>query len=159
MLLDVDYISAHKALIEGQKSSPFELNLAWTVDLAKERFVGRDALAAEHARGAAWRFVGLETSWDSLERLYAAVRLPPRLPATAWRTSVPVYAGAEQVGYATSGCWSPLLKKSLALAHVRADVARPGTPLAIEVTVEHHRRLADAVVVPTPFFNPERKRA
>jgi aminomethyltransferase len=161
MLLDVDYISAHKALIESQKSSPYELNLGWTVALEKERFVGRAALVAEYAAGAAWRFVGLEVDWVSLERLFAAVGLPPRLPAAAWRTSVPVYAGGsrEQVGYATSGCWSPLLKKSLALAHVTAEHAAVDTPLEIEVTVEHRRRRAEAKVVPTPFFNPERKRA
>ncbi len=154
ILLDVDYISAHRALIEGQKSSPFELNLGWTVALDKERFVGRSALVAEAARAPSWRLVGLDVDWVSLERLYADVGLPPRLPTTAWRVSVPVYAGGAQVGYATSGCWSPLLKQYVALAHVR-----PGTPLAMEVTVEHHRKLAGARVVSTPFYNPERKRA
>src|ERR1041385_5955738 len=56
MLIDVDYVPARKALIDSQLSSPFELDLAWTVDLAKERFVGRDALLAEKARGPAWQF-------------------------------------------------------------------------------------------------------
>ncbi|MBI1966431.1 MAG: aminomethyl transferase family protein [Gemmatimonadetes bacterium] len=159
MLLEVDYISAHRALIESQKSSPFELNLGWAVSLDKAWFVGKAALEEEARRGAAWQFVGLEVEWDSLERLYAAVGLPPRLPTVAWRTSVPVYSGGEQVGYATSGCWSPLLKKYIALAHVRSEVARPGTPLAMEVTVEHRRKQAAARVAKTPFFNPERKRA
>ncbi|HVT40833.1 MAG TPA: aminomethyltransferase family protein [Gemmatimonadaceae bacterium] len=159
MLLDVDYVSARRALIEGQKSSPFELNLAWTVKLEKRAFVGRDALAAEHARGAAWQFVGVEVSWDSLERLYAEVGLPPRLPSAAWRTSVPLYADGTQVGYATSGCWSPLLKKYIALAHVTSRHAQAGAPLEMEITVEHHRKRASARVTPTPFFNPERKRA
>ncbi|OGA74364.1 MAG: hypothetical protein A3G27_13435, partial [Betaproteobacteria bacterium RIFCSPLOWO2_12_FULL_66_14] len=31
MLMDVDYVPARKALIESQTSSPFELDLAWTV--------------------------------------------------------------------------------------------------------------------------------
>jgi aminomethyltransferase len=159
ILLDVDYLPAHRALIEDQKSSPYELNLGWAVTLAKETFVGKAALAAEAARGPAWKLVGLETDWDALESLYAAVGLPPRLPTTAWRVSVPVYAGGRQVGYATSGCWSPLLKKSLALAHVQAAHAALGTEVAIEVTVEHRRKRAAARVVPTPFFNPERKRA
>jgi len=159
ILLDVDYVPAHRALIESQKSSPFELNLGWAVKLEKPAFVGRAALAAEAARGPGWNLVGLETEWDPFERLYAEVGLPPRLPAAAWRTSVPVYVGGEQVGYATSGCWSPLLKKSLALAHLHAEHAGPGTEVDIEVTVEHRRRRARARVVPTPFFNPERKRA
>jgi aminomethyltransferase len=159
ILIDVDYISARKALIEGQKSSPFEINLAWTVNLEKDFFVGRDALATESARGSEWQFVGIEVDWDSLERLYADVGLPPRLPGVAWRTSVPVYVDGKQVGYATSGSWSPLLKKYIALAHVTARHAKPGADVAMEVTVEHRRKRAAAKVVQLPFFNPERKRA
>ncbi len=159
ILIDVDYISTRKALIERQKSSPYEINLAWTVNLDKEFFIGRDALTAEVARGPAWQFVGIEVEWESLERLYAEVGLPPRLPAAAWRTSVPVYIDGEQVGYATSGSWSPLLKKYIALAHLPSRHAKPGSALAMEITVEHHRKRADAKVVQLPFFNPERKRA
>ena len=159
MLADVDYVSAHKALIPAQTSSPYELNLGWTVKLAKEHFVGRDALAAEHARGEAWRFVGINVAWEPLERLYAEVALPPRLPTVAWRTSVPLYRGIHQVGYATSGCWSPLLKQYIALAHLPTEHAAIGTPVDMEVTVEHHRKRAPARVTATPFFNPERKRA
>lgn len=159
MLIDVDYVPARKALIEAQTSSPFELDLGWTVNLKKERFVGREALAAEASRGPQWQFVGLEVEWDSLERLYAEVGLATRLPAAAWRTSVPLYAGTEQAGYATSGGWSPLLKKYIALAHLRSAWAAPGTPLDMEITVEHRRKRAAARVVKKPFFDPERKRA
>jgi aminomethyltransferase len=72
---------------------------------------------------------------------------------------VPIYAGAEQAGYATSGGWSPLLKKYIALAHLRAAHAAPGSQLEIEITVEHRRQRANARVVKKPFFDPERKRA
>jgi aminomethyltransferase len=72
---------------------------------------------------------------------------------------VPIYAGKEQAGYATSGGWSPLLKKYIALAHLRSPWAKPGTPLDIEITVEHRRKRAVARVVKKPFFDPERKRA
>jgi aminomethyltransferase len=159
MLLEVDYVSARHALIPDQTSSPFELDLGWTVSLEKDRFVGRAALAAEAARGPAWRFVGLEVPWDAIEGLYAERGLAPRLPTTAWRSSVPVYAGGAQVGYATSGCWSPLLKRYLALAHLKARWASPDAPLEMELTVEHRRRRAPARVVAKPFFDPERKRA
>ncbi len=158
ILLDVDYVPARKALIEARKSSPFELGLGWTVGLEKDYFVGHHALRAEQARGPAWQLRGLEIEWDALERLYAAVKLPVELPATAWRTSVPVYAAGAQVGYATSGCWSPLLKQYIALAHLQAPYAAPGTRLEMEVTVEHHRRRAAARVRQLPFFAPERKR-
>ena len=158
MLIDVDYVPARKALIESQSSSPYELDLGWTVNLKKERFVGREALAAQAGAGPQWQFVGIEIDWPSLERLYAEVGLATRLPASAWRTSVPIYAGNEQAGYATSGGWSPLLKKYIALAHLRSHFAEPGTQLDIEITVEHRRKRATARVVKKPFFDPERKR-
>ena len=159
VMLDVDYFSAHHAIIEDQKSSPFELNLGWTVSVDKGPYNGRRALRAEKERVPQWAFVGLDVRWESLERIYAERALPPHLPTVAWRTSAPVYKDGKQVGYATSGCWSPLLKKYLALAHVRAPHFAVDTPISLEVTVEHRRNRADAVVRPLPFFDPERKRA
>jgi aminomethyltransferase len=159
MLMDVDYFSARKALTEGQTSTPYELDLGWTVDLAKDHFVGRAALAREARRGPQWQLTGVEVEWDSLERLYAEAGLAPQLPSAAWRASVPLYANGEQAGYATSGGWSPLLKKYIALAHVESRWATPGTALEMELTVEHRRKRAGARIVKKPFFNPERKRA
>jgi len=159
LLIEVDYQSARHALIEAQKSSPFELGLGWTVNLDKGNFVGRKALLAENARGPAWQFVGLEVEWKGLERLYTEVGLPPQLPAVTVRASLPVSSVGQQVGYATSSCWSPLLKKYVALAHLETAHAKPGNLVMLEVTVEHRRRYAPARVVELPFFNPERKRA
>ena len=158
MLMDVDYVPARRALVPAQTSSPFELDLAWTVNLGKERFVGRQALAEEAARGPQWRFVGVEVDWDSLARLHEAAGIATRVPTTAWRMSVPIYSGLEQAGYATSGGWSPLLKKYVALAHLRSRWAGPGTELEMEVTVEHRRQRAGVRVASKPFFDPERKR-
>ena len=158
VMLDVDYHSAHRALIPAQESTPFELSLDWTVSRDKGPYNGRVAHRRERERGPAWRFVGLAAEWDSLESLYRAAGLPPQLPTVAWRNSAPVYRGSRQVGYATSGCWSPLLKQYLALAHLEAGAAGPGTRVELEVTVEHHRLRAAARVVKLPFFDPERKR-
>ncbi len=159
VMLDVDYHSSHHALIEAQKSSPLELGLEWTVSWDKGPYNGRRALAAERARGAAWRFVGMTVDWVSLESLYAGVGLPPHLPTIAWRGSAPVYRDGKQIGYASSGCWSPLLKQYLALAHLRAPHFAAGNDVRLEVTVEHQRRQAYARVAKLPFFDPERKRA
>jgi len=161
LLLDVDYVSARKALIEPQKSSPLELGLDWAVAFGKEAFVGREALLAEKAAGPQWRFVGVEVEWESLETLYTELGLAPKLPTTAWRTSVPLYepGSDHQVGYATSGCWSPLLKRYITLAHLESRYADAGRALELEVTVEHRRRRARSTVRSLPYFNPERKRA
>jgi aminomethyltransferase len=159
IMLDVDYFSSHHALTAERTSSPFEINLGWAVSKNKGPYNGRRALEAERARGAQWGFLGLEVDWVSFERLFAAHHLPPHLPEVAWRASAPVYVDGEQVGYATSGCWSPLLKRSLALAHLRAPHFAPGTAVRLEITVEHRRRQADAIVRKLPFYDPERKKA
>ena len=51
LLIEVDYISSKKALIEAQKYSPYEIGLGRMVHLEKEHFVGREALMEEQRRG------------------------------------------------------------------------------------------------------------
>jgi aminomethyltransferase len=97
--------------------------------------------------------------WDSFERLFRAHHLPPHLSNIAWRASAPVFRDGIQVGYATSGSWSLLLKKSLALAHLRKPHFEPGTDVRLEITVEHQRKTAAAVVRKLPFYDPERKKS
>jgi aminomethyltransferase len=159
ILLDVDYISARHAIIEPRKSSPYELGLGWAVKMKKKDFIGKKALKAELSRGPKWNLVGIEIEWEELENLYRDAGLAPSLPSTAWRTSTPLYHGDEQVGYATSGCWSPILKRYIALAHVKSEFSQLGSKLKFELKVEHFRKLTPAKVVNTPFFDPERKRS
>ena len=159
ILLDVDYISSRHAIVESRKSSPYELGLGWAVKMKKKDFIGKRALEAELARGSEWEFVGIDIQWTELEDHYRKVGLAPGLPGTAWRTSTPLYKGNEQVGYATSGCWSPILKRYIALAHVKSEYAQSGSTLDFELKVEHYRKVTPAIVVKTPFFDPERKRS
>ena len=159
LLVDVDFHSSRKAMIESQKYSPLELGMGRLVDLHKGSFVGRAALAAEHRRGAVRQIVGLEVDWTEVERLYDAVGLPPTAPATASRVAVPVYKSGKQVGRATSTTWSTTLKKLIALATIDAPHFAMGTRLQMEMTVEAERHKAAAAVVKTPFFNPVRKTA
>ena len=159
ILLDVDYISSRHAIIEPRKSSPYELGLGWAVKLKKKEFIGKKALEVEYTRRPEWNFVGIEIQWSQLEGHYRKVGLPPGLPHTAWRNSTPLYKNNEQVGYATSGCWSPILKRYIALAHVKAEYAKENTQLDFEFKLEHYRKLTSARIVGTPFFDPVRKRS
>jgi aminomethyltransferase len=156
----VDYFSANTCVIESRKSTPYEIGLGWTVDVERDPFIGQDALKAQKATGPAWTFVGLVYEWHAFELLFNEFGLPPQLPGGAWRTPVPVYNNkGVQVGQATSGAWSAILKDNLALATVKSAYAEPGTVMHIEVTVEFERRRVPVIVTKTPFFDPPRKKA
>jgi aminomethyltransferase len=160
ILIEVDYTSSKKALIDSQKYSPGEIGLAKLVDLKKESFVGRDALAAETKKGGAPRaLVGIEIDWNEVEALYEKIGMAPQVPSMASRTAVPVYRSGRNIGKATSTTWSPTLKKMIALANVCREHSGPGTILHMEMTVEAVRHTVAAKVVPMPFFNPPRKTA
>jgi aminomethyltransferase len=158
ILLEVDYIGAEKALIASQKYSPFEIGLGWTVDLKKLRFVGSEALRALNGNAPPRQIVGLEINLSDYEYLFQQVGLPPQFPSTAWRGVVPVYHDERQVGHASTGGWSPILKKYVALATVEQEFVQIGTRLEMEVTVNYARKTAGVTVVKLPFYDPARKR-
>ena len=158
-MIDVDYTAANHAWIEGQKSSPLEMGLDWAVHLDKPGyFVGRRALEREQREGSAWKLMGFEVDWAGMEPLFAAVGLPPQIPAMAVRGSLPVKLAGQQVGYASTSTWSPVLKKYIALVHLQRPHYEPGTHLTMEVTVEHKRLQAPGKVVKLPFYEPEWKK-
>lgn len=160
ILIEVDYISSKRALIEEQKYAPGEIGLGKLVDLKKENFVGRDALAEQVKKGGPARhLVGLDINWSEVEALYEKIGMAPQVPSTASRVAVPVYRAGRQVGKATSTTWSPTLKRMIALASVSRESATLGSTLSMELTVEAARKTVSAKVVPLPFFNPPRKTA
>jgi aminomethyltransferase len=157
LLIDVDFNSSRKALIESQKYSPFEMGLGRLVNLDKAPFVGRTALVDEERGGPARMVVGLQIDWTEVEALYDRFGLAPVAPAAASRVAVPVMHQGQQVGRATTTAWSPTLKRLIALATVDAPFFAIGTRLQVEMTVEATRHYVSASVVKTPFFNPPRK--
>jgi aminomethyltransferase len=159
LLIEVDFFSSRKALIPAHQYSPFEMGLGRLVQLEKAPFIGQSALRAEHARGPARQIVGVTIDWDHVEALHEKLQLPPQVPATASRVAVPVYRDGVQVGKATSTCWSPVLKRMIALATVERGSTDVGGRLEVEVTVEAVRHRVGATVTPTPCFNPPRKTA
>ncbi len=159
LLIDVDFNSSRKALIESQKYTPFEMGLGRLVTIDKAPFVGRGPLAEEQRRGPARMVVGLHVNWPEVEALYDRFGLAPVAPAAASRVHVPVIRDGQQVGRATTTAWSPTLKRLIALATVEAPFCAEGTPLEVEITIEATRHYVGATVVKTPFFNPPRKTA
>ena len=167
LMIDVDYTPARHARIPNQKSSPYELDLGWSVDLKKPmNFNGRSALTLEKQKGSRWATAGIEIDYLDLSAAFAKVNLPPAVPHEAWRSSVPLFAksrknrsGLQQIGYATSGCFSPILKRYIAIATIKPEFAAIGTDILIQMSVEHTPLPIAAQVVKKPFFDPKRKKA
>jgi len=157
LLIDIDFNSSKKALIDEQKYSPFEMGLDRLVHLDKRRFVGQQALIEERKRGSAKQIVGVEIDWTEVERHYEAVGLPPAVSPIASRAAVPVFKDDKQIGKATSTTWSPVLKKMIGLATVQREFTTRGSRIEIEITVEAVRHRVPATVAKTPFYNPRHK--
>ncbi len=162
VMIAVDYISSHHAVIESQKSSPYEIGLGWAVRLDKGDFIGKRALVAEHEKGSAWAFAGVRYHWPTLERLYAEEGLPPQVAGRASRSAVPVYEQAtgspKQIGHLTSHTFAPILKQYVGIGQLLTPFAPMGGLVDVEVTVEFKRKRCPAQIVPTPFFDPPRKK-
>ena len=119
LLIDVDFFSSRKALIDAQKYSPYELGLGRLVSLDKGRVHRPQALRARaRARARAGRSSASRSTGPTSNSSTSACGLAPAVGATASRVAVPVYSGGRQVGKATSTTWSPMLKQLIALATI-----------------------------------------
>jgi aminomethyltransferase len=161
LLIEADFVSSAQTMFAVQKTSPFDLGLGWMVRLKKDFFVGQQALRREKESGSRWATVGIEIDTTVMEKYYAEYDMPLHLPFTAWTGPVPIYSDEAQqhhIGRGTSGCWSPTLKKYVAIARVKPQHAKLGSRFFIEEMVEDHTYSIPATVVKMPFFDPPRKK-
>jgi glycine cleavage system T protein (aminomethyltransferase) len=159
VLLEVDYTSSRHALTAEHEYTPFEIGLGRLVNFEKPDFIGRRALDRDRAAGTpARRLAGIELDWGGIEGAFGRHGLAPAVAATVNRDPIPIFYAGNQVGRATSTCWSPTLKKMIALASLGPDL-RPDAPLEIEWSVEGERGRVGARVVDLPFLDLERRRS
>ncbi len=114
--------------------NPYAAGIGWAVKLQKGEFVGRAALRTWKANPAQAR-VGLRLTGKRIARQGSAVEL-----------------GGRQVGYVTSGTFSPTLSQSLAMGFVEPAAASLGTTLTVDV--RGHDEPAE--VAPLPFYHRPR---
>jgi dimethylglycine dehydrogenase len=123
----------------GSEYSPLMSSLDRFIDFDKSAFIGKGALLAEKERGPKERFAPLILDEPGVADA----------PFCA-----PIRQSGEIVGLVTSGGWSYALKKSIALGYVRADLARPGESLEIDILGERR----PATVGREPLYDPENAR-
>jgi aminomethyltransferase len=113
----------------GPGITPLQAGLSWVVRFDKGDFRGRGPLVAERDRGIQRRLRGLVLDGRQIPRTGYAVRM-----------------GEARVGEVTSGNFSPVLERGIALAFLRPDLDEGAS-----VTVDIRGRPAAATVVKPPF--------
>ena len=112
--------------------TPLEAGLGFFVDLDKEAFVGREALALQKEAGLISKLTGFRMTGASP---------PPRAHYT-------VRHDGAQVGEVCSGGLSPSLGQGIGMAYLPVALSRPGTSLEIEI----RGRRYPAETVRKPFY-------
>jgi aminomethyltransferase len=160
IMAGVDYHSGRTARHPSLAISPYEIGMDRLVDLDKPSFIGKRALMDEVAAGGpANRLVGLELDLNVFEDAYLDLGYPIEHPLRAWRHVTPLTRKGETIGRATSGTFSPLLKRSIALGFLPTKHAEVGSTVSIEWQIEETRQQIPATVVPLPFLDLPRKRS
>ncbi len=122
----------------GPERTPLEAGLAWTLAFGKPGgFIGKEALQ-QQAEGTYQRLVGLKLEEAGIPRPGFAV----------------LDEGGKQVGTVSSGTYSPVLQKGIALAFVAPEYRHPGTQLQIDLRGKGRR----VEVVKLPFVPPHLRR-
>ncbi len=174
VLLDVDFHSSRYAWTDAERTTPIELGLGWMLrDLVPppgsnghegangRAFIGRDAIRHEiEHRTSRWQLTGLVVDWHDYDRIYGEAGLIPPKDHTPIQDEYYVYDdGLNQLGYATSQMYSPMLQRHVALARVPLDRTAEGSRVKLEAGVRHRYEYFDARVAKLPLFNPQRRTA
>ncbi len=130
--LEAGYVLYNHEL--NEEITPLEAKIQYAVKLEKGDFVGREALIAQKEVGLKKMRIGLKM-------------LEPGVPREGCR----VLKDGKEVGYLTSGTFSPLLKVGIAMGYATPDIA-----LGTEVMVEIHGKPRRAEVVGWPFYDPQK---
>lgn len=118
-----------------ENTTPIEAGVGFFVALDKGDFIGRAVLAEQKAKGPARKLAAFKMTDKSA---------PPRPHYAIWSTG----PGAAKVGEVASGTQSPSLGIGIGMGYVPAELARPGTPIEIEI----RGKRCPALVVPKPIY-------
>ena len=145
VITGLDFTPADTCLREDRLRSPLELGLGWLIDWDKGHFTGKSALQRQRDKGTKWSFVGLEI--DGNISAEGAILYHDR---------------KHEIGVITGACWSPILKKNIALAQILTKHLA-GVNIWTEIyalrELHYEKLMMVARVVDRPFFNPDRRRA
>ena len=148
--------------------SPFELNLDYLIGLDRtDDFMGKAALQAEIDQGGpARRMKGLIWNTDDVLGLFAAqfgdepAPPPIQFPHPLYPEAHPVLHAGGPVGWATSVCYSPTLRRVCSFGRINVELTEPGTEVSVSWGGgEFPTMEIRATVVDPPFVSRKRAKA
>jgi aminomethyltransferase len=120
-----------------ESTSLVEAGLGWIVSTSPDKgdFPGKAVLEDQKKNGAPRKLVGFEVVGRGIAR-----------------HGCPVVLDGAPAGAVTSGSYAPFLQKSIGLAYLPSDRAKPGTDFEVDV----RGRCVPTRVVPTPFYKRQK---
>jgi len=112
-------------------TNPLEAGLGWITKLNKGDFIGRSAIVNAKEKGLKRHLVGFALQ----ERAFP-------------RHNYKIFKGDREIGFVTSGTFSPMLEKGIGMGYVEAGCADIGSEIAVEI----RNSKVPAIVVETPFY-------
>jgi len=113
---------------------PLEVPYAWLVDWNKD-FAGKAALLACRDKGLRRKLVGFEMTGRGIAR-----------------HEYKVFSGPKEIGWVTSGTFSPTLNKAIGLAFVDTEFSAPDSKISVAI----RDMRVEAVVVKLPFYKRQK---
>jgi aminomethyltransferase len=165
LLIDVEFGSSRLAYTDQERFTPKELGLGWMlrgIDADDRAFIGRDAIRRELAeKTSRWTMTGIVVDWRDYDRLHADAGLitPKDTTPLPWESMLYDVDSGDQIGYATTLMYSPVLQRHIGLARLQPAYAKSDTEVHVEITIDHAYQRALARTARPPLFNPERKTA
>jgi aminomethyltransferase len=148
IVANIDFISSDHAIRPNRCRRPEDLGLGWLIDLNKGFFNGKKAIVnSKKENGTASKIYALEI--DGKEPVEG---------------SIIYFNKKEEVGTVTSAIWSPMAKKSIALAQLELGSTNSIMDnLWVEIyalkELQYYKLMKKVTVVKPPFINLARRSA
>ncbi len=148
IVANIDFISSDHAIRPNRCRRPDDLGLGWIVDLNKGFFNGRRAI------------INSKLEDSEVFKIYA-LEIDGKEPAEG---SIIYYNKKDEVGTVTSAIWSPMTKKSIALAQLKLGSSKSKKDnLWVEIyslkELQYHKLMKKVSIVKPPFVNLSRRSA
>lgn len=116
-----------------ENTDPFEAGLDWVVKMYKNDFIGKNALIERQNR---------------IEKIRMGLVMNNKIIP---RSNYKIFLEGEEIGYVTSGTFSPILNKGVGMVYVKKEYAERDMNITVLIRNKYH----EGVLKEFPLYNPD----